>query len=278
MKQHTPNSISIEQLKKDAKKLKKEKNIKLSKAQDITSETKTNFNNWKQLHKASYKYEDTINLFSLKEINGSYNKFSIYKKRPLLSIVTQPGYASAHIIEKLIGSSNNKNIFYIDCEENKGIKDFFIKNNNIVKYAYYSDFGIKYEKINKKNEENFELFFNHIVGEIKKNDILIINEIQRISYLNNFDYFFKLLLKKCEQLNITVLLVSYMYKEVIDYIEKYSSAMIFISTFFYEKYNNDILSYCDNPKKFSEVYHDGLRNYKYYNFVSKEKINISIKR
>lgn len=40
MQELTPNGISIRQLKKDAKKLKKSKNIKLSEALDIISQKK----------------------------------------------------------------------------------------------------------------------------------------------------------------------------------------------------------------------------------------------
>lgn len=49
--QYTPNGISLDQLKKDAKKIKKDDNISYLEALDKVTSIKTNFKNWNDLQK-----------------------------------------------------------------------------------------------------------------------------------------------------------------------------------------------------------------------------------
>jgi hypothetical protein len=278
MKQYTPNGLSIDQLKKDAKKNKKYNKTTLSIELDKIATSKTNFSSWKSLYNQSHRYSNTIFLPSIEDVNNKYNNFSIYKNRPLLSVISQPSYCSTHIIKKIVKNINNKNnIFYADIIPNLEMKKFFLKNNYLVNYSFFKEFNISLDNSEMNNEKELTSFFDNIFKNINNFNFIILNELQRISYLSNFNYLFNKLIKKCSYLNIPILLITQSNNDIIHYIKKYSSTIIFPLTSYLLKHDKNLINYYTDSDKLSQFYKNELIDFKYYNFVNQDKINISIR-
>lgn len=267
MKNYTPNGLCIDQLKKDAKKIKKENNLKMTAALDYIAKTRTSFYNWKSLIKNS-SYSNTISVFSLKSLDNTYDKFSVYKNRPMITNYTNPGYAANYILKKTISNLKYKGkILYVTSYKNEDLNLFF-KNINHEAIVFFND--------NKSSNEILILNGLKLVKSTLNNyGFLILNDFYS---LNNqeINLILEEIIKMCSNLGIPIYFMTNIKDNyVFDIVDKYSSVMVF--PFDKLSVNKELIQYVKESEKMSNVLKDGLIDFKVYNYISKEKINISIK-
>ena len=77
MSKYTPNGLSIQQIKKDAKKLKKAKNISLSEARNIITKEKTDFESWDSMQNYLFKNGNVIEVLSFNTMEDKKEKLTI---------------------------------------------------------------------------------------------------------------------------------------------------------------------------------------------------------
>ena len=219
MKNYTPNGLCIDQLKKDAKKIKKENNLKMVEALDHIAKTRTNFYNWKSLIKHSL-YSDTTSVFSLKDVDGFYNKFSVYKNRPMITIYTNPGYAANHILKKITSNLKHKGtILYVTPYKNNDLNLFFKNiNHETIEFS---------DKHKLPDEREILNGLKLVKSTLKNYGFLILNDFDS---LNNqkINLILEEIIKMCSCLYIPIYFMTNMKNNyVFDIVDKYSSVMVF---------------------------------------------------
>ena len=97
MNKYTPNGISLDQIKKYAKKMKKEKSISLNEAMDLVTEDKTNIPTWKAMIKELNKKGGSIAKIKIEECDHV-----IYGNKNILGVPSEPGHSMVlHLSEFL---------------------------------------------------------------------------------------------------------------------------------------------------------------------------------
>jgi hypothetical protein len=112
MDMYTPNGLSVSQLRKDAKKLKKSTGIVLSEAQDKIVRQKTPFKSWNLMMCALTSIDQSVTKFSYFDLHKNRHTFSVYKNKPLVFLYAPPGYGKSLWLAHLILNSSAINVLY----------------------------------------------------------------------------------------------------------------------------------------------------------------------
>lgn len=103
----TPNGLSITQLKKDAKRLKKETGISLSEAQKHIAKERTGFSSWSSLIEVCHRLEGSIQRFNLTHIGSKTpSSFATFKRKPVVLAVGEIGTGKTILTHRLLATSN----------------------------------------------------------------------------------------------------------------------------------------------------------------------------
>jgi hypothetical protein len=276
MTQFTPNGLSIEQLKKDSKKLAKIENIELSKAQNIIARKKAYFSCWNKLISKSNENGKTIEVLKYTDLYLKKQKIAIYEKRPLLSIIAPPGYGKSYILKKILNGiyTNHKKILYTNAEEYNSdeINEIKKKYENQMSFLYQQDFNICTHNPNGKNK-NSASFLKHIIDIASEFDVLILEESHRIELTENYRLFEELM-SVCSKNEVSVILSGQIYDTsfVDDLIKKHLSACIFIK---HQSLNVEMFN-LKNHKE-ANFLSGGIINYKLYYSGHNAAVNTSFK-
>lgn len=198
MLKYTSNKLSIEQLKKDAKKLKKEKNIPLYEAQNLIAIEKTNYSSWKKM---------------IEEVNQVTHRLwandvviNFYKNKPLFVIDADPGCGKTFFLNSLIVDNYKKTttILYAGILEATKESTFHVLKNKYQKQLTTHLFEFShFDYQGSYNEE----YLNSLIDKVKKSkklDFLIVEEGARFVQKINSDTFEKLI-KVCIQKKISII-------------------------------------------------------------------------
>jgi hypothetical protein len=273
MIKYTPCGLSIQQLKKDAKKIKKNESIKMSNALNIVSEKYTSFKKWSHLIDSCSSNGDSLHCLKIKDIDGKINKFVTFKDKPITCLLSPPGYGKSIVVEHFL-----KNI---DATKSKFL---YTGSLSYLKVAYYHNLGKGF-----LNKENFMMnnkvsispssndnFLKNVYEKIDYTfDFLIFDEFSRISNSKESGVLLKQIIKKCSDLEISIIISSQIMGENFSCIKEYISNLIVIS----EDYNQQlklspIINYSKHFKQTANVF-VGCR---VYNLINKESRCISIEK
>lgn len=127
--EYAPNGVSFIQIKKDAKKLKKEKEITYLEALDIATRNKTNFPNWKSLEKTIKDFGGTA-----AKINFYNNNIVLYKKANLMGVYTAAGRGKSLMLIDTINRNKDKfkKIGFVNLEHNIETLKKRLPNNVVI--------------------------------------------------------------------------------------------------------------------------------------------------
>lgn len=169
--QYSPNGVSFAQLKKDAKKIKKEQSITHLEALDIATKNKTKFSSWEKLEEYVKKQNGTLikmNIFDSQQV--------LYKKNNLISIVLRPGGGKTLGMLKILQDNANK------------FKKVGFLNHEL-SLTYIHDYFKPIIEQNEDLEINIYDSFNNIEDDI---DLLIIDSYEFADRELDFDLYTKL--------------------------------------------------------------------------------------
>lgn len=264
MKDYTPNGLSVSQLKKDAKKLKKALNIKLSEAQKIIVKEKTNFNTWESMINAIDNVNGSIGKLSYLDINKQKKNIVIYKEKPLLLINMPPSYGKSLLCCNFIINSSYNNILYCNLLD---LRTYFKDDNNFngfdgVKNVDEYIFKFKDEKILYN-----DLINGSLIDTISdKHELVIIDEGQRLNLSD--DSFYKLV-EKCKKLSIPLILTTqYLTVDELNIVFPFCSNVLNVDS--RSNNLNTKIKDCISDKN-AGVYHDGVRGIQYYSLIDNYK-------
>lgn len=235
---HLPNGLSIDQLKKYAKRLKKEQNISLIDAQNKIAQEHSDQPTWKEM----IKHIKKENILSFQTLDNSHQLFHL-KENPILLLTGFSGTGKTTILKTLVNNyltNHNSNVLFVnffdsahelEIFEGKGLnhypcnlKDLTIKKPNDIKYI-----------------------FNSIQESINDNiGLVVIDELSKVQFNNDsINYFLKLLIK-CKKNKIPVVLSLQALNDIL-----YSNISSFISHYLF--LGNDLsLSLFENDLLFIE--------------------------
>jgi hypothetical protein len=228
---YTPNGLSISQLKKDAKKIKKELNIPLNSAQQIIVKNKTNYKSW---HNMMDSLNSAGNPIARTYINNGekIENLVVYKNKPIVLLNARPGFGKTTIGLNLISNSSKNRFLHCSiCKLEKVINEEAKRatERNPLTAKLLSNISYDEYIFNNKNDCTYarmnDLIDESILGNINENHgFVFIDEFQRLltnekSLLN--------LIYKCSFLNIPIIISDQIRN--LDYfsiIEKYISYII----------------------------------------------------
>lgn len=239
------NGLNVDQLKKYAKKLKKEKKITLNEAQNFVAQKYSDQNSWKKMLQ---KMKANKN-FSLKSINNRYHHFELKKETGLL-LCSLPGMGSGTVLQNIVSDY---------CQFHKGniLSVNFIKNYNVLNKINIPSTRkniLTFDgQIAIKNSQEIRSILLNIYDSINnKTELVIIDEFHRLvinenNNNNNIDFLLAIL-QKCCKLNIpiifhTQLISQKLYKSIESYLEH---ILIFDT---------------NNLKLFKHIYNDYITNF-----------------
>ncbi len=101
--QFAPNGVSFNQIKKDAKKIKKEGSLTYLESLNIATQNKTNFPTWKALDEFVKKQGSTI-----AKLNVLNTHQVLYKKDSILSVCLPPGAGKTFILLQMLSANHKK--------------------------------------------------------------------------------------------------------------------------------------------------------------------------
>lgn len=225
MSKYTPNGLSILQIKKDAKKLKKESNISLSEARNQIIQNYTDFNSWNDMMKYFSKFGSINNVFKLKNPNGTNHKIKTYQEKPINIIIARPGSGKSSIVNQIVNNNKNK---YLICNINKIELKYYKESSDLISFEYS-------KKANELHSKSRWLAVNTDIKQIiriateKKVNVIVLDEYHRMIYNDEIGnkIKFHLLTDFCIKNDITILLVSQISRNAENYyIEPFSSNII----------------------------------------------------
>jgi len=126
----SPNGVSFTQIKKDAKKLKKEKEITYLEALDLATKNKTNFPRWNDLERFVKSLGGTA-----AKINFYNNNLVMYKNNNLMGIFTSAGGGKSLMLLETLNKNyqNYKKVGFINTEfEPKRLRSWIPDNTHII--------------------------------------------------------------------------------------------------------------------------------------------------
>tara|TARA_Y100001960_G_scaffold189798_1_gene198917 strand:+ start:15223 stop:16014 length:792 start_codon:yes stop_codon:yes gene_type:complete len=208
MSKYTPNGLSIQQIKKDAKKLKKAKNISLSEARNIITKEKTDFESWDSMQNYLFKNGNVIEVLSFNTMEDKKEKLTIYEEKPLTIIHAKPGYGKSFFIVNLLQNEKPEECLIANTEGS----DRFQPYNELDLIEKYNFKG-SYEEMISKSVNDFHMI--NILNELKKGKTktLAIDEINRLLDINSLeDSFFNEILDYCSKKNIKVIIATQLFE------------------------------------------------------------------
>ena len=246
MSKYTPSGLSISQIKKDAKKLKKESNISLSQALNEITDKYTEFESWNEMQKYFQKTAKIKNLITFKDLDNKKVKINIYENKNVNVIYSPPGTGKSSFVRQ-ISLESNKKILICDIKYNKNSP---YKNFKNISIHEYSDLAYNSDEITNKGITEL----NNISELLDLNDfeILIIDESDRILTKDNIDLIEKII-QKCINNNITLLISTQLLNEKpFSKIEKYISNKINLENVKFGSLNSPYLSNIKIKDKFKK--------------------------
>jgi len=179
MKKITPNGLSVDQLKKDAKKISRINAIPLSEAQNLIVRQKTSFYNWHSMSHALNNSGESIAKLCYLGSNKIKQSFVIYMKKPITLLCAPPGYGKSLWISQFIEHSLCKNILYCSVDSAKEGFGLLYKHLNGKTNLTITDYVFEIKK--EHPVTLYDLFSNAIKDQIKPcYDLVIIDEYQRL--------------------------------------------------------------------------------------------------
>lgn len=130
----TPNGLSITQLKKDAKRLKKETGISLSEAQKHIAKERTGFPSWSSLIETCNRYNGSLQRFNLTHIGSKNpNSFATFKQKPVVMVEGEIGTGKTILTHRLLTASNltGKKLLICDFKSLKKEYRTSYRNDNL---------------------------------------------------------------------------------------------------------------------------------------------------
>lgn len=266
---HLPNGLSVDQLKKYAKRLKKEENISLIEAQNKIAQEYSEESSWKNM----IKYIKNENIFSFQSINNSYQVFHLEDK-PLLFIFNAPGKGTHQVIKGLINNhltDYDSNVLYLNFSNSPWELNIFEDNNRFIHLNLIFSDNKSYMENRELKEETFDYIINSInskTGIIIIEDYLCSNIKEDSENLVNF-------LSMCKLKNIKVIFSSMWVNELF-----YKSTRHFVGHYLFLG-SDYLLSLFDHDFLFIEfdtgVYEEGVRDILSFNPSSNQYKKISFK-
>ena len=131
MKQYTTNGLSIQQLKKDAKRLKKTNNITLSDAQNNIAVLRTPYASWSKMMHASSLFGRSLSRFSFTSFGLQADEgVTLFSNRPLGIIEGEMGTGKSLLAQKLLLNSGFSKSHVLVCDFRSVFRD--------TSYEFYS--------------------------------------------------------------------------------------------------------------------------------------------
>jgi hypothetical protein len=266
MLHYTPNGLSIKQLKKDAKQIKKESDItlSLSNIQNQLANKYTNFSTWHELMDTCKQEGSVMSLLSFLDIDENKQKLVTYKNKPLNLIAGGVGLGQAQIVYQILSYSyNNKCKVLFDTDIGSGEDFDYMKN------LYGNNMSTLVKTISHENREEDSI--NHLNKVLKH-----INSSYNILVIFDF-YFYKLsnndlmnkIIKKCSELNVTILLMSHTPYCIDNFIESASNVLYLDGTNSRIKHPKCFDSYKYTREMLTGLYRNGVRDVLFFNNIDK---------